>query len=66
MGPDTVYAEGAGRITPYGGLQTDGTYTAKETGQKLGLPLSGGSNGVGEVRGGGDLCILPPEHCVAI
>ena len=31
MGPESVYAEGAGRIPPYGGLQTDGAVTVERT-----------------------------------
>ena len=62
MGPDTAYAEGDGRIPPSGGPQDDVTATMEGTGQRLGLPSTGGCNSGGVVAGVGDLRLPPPEH----
>ena len=61
QGSDTAHEEGVGRIPPQGGPQADGSETMEGTVRRLGLPPSGGCDGVGGVTGGGYLRLLPPD-----
>ena len=60
MSPDNTYEEGVGRIPPQGGLKADVTATAEGPVQRLGLPTSGGCDGISGVAGDGDLRLRPP------
>ena len=66
MGNDVTYEEVVEKIPPQGVLQADGEATAEGAVQRLGLPPSGGGNGVGGLAGGGDIRLLPTEQISAI
>ena len=63
---DTAHREGFGRVTPQGGPQEYGGSTLERMGQSLGLSPVGGINCGGNLVGGGDLHIPPPEHSFAV
>ena len=62
MGDDASHWEGVGRISPQGGLQSDGEATSAREGRSVGIPPSRERNGGGGNAVFGDLRILPPEH----
>ena len=62
MDGKSPHNEDVGRIPPQGGPQTDGEEILEREGRRVGIPLSGRSDGGGRTEGGGDLRLPPPEH----
>ena len=62
MGHDPTHREGVGRIPPQGGPQADMEDTLDREGRRVDIPPAGRCDGGGGPAGGGDLCLLPPEH----
>ena len=68
MGDDPTHQGGVGRIPPQGCPQAYGVATSESEGSLVGIPPSGGRDGGGGTKGGGDLHLPPPEkiltfHC---
>ena len=61
MGPDAAHEEGVGQIPPQGGPQADGEATTERMVRRMGLPPTGGYDIRDGLKGGGELCLPPPE-----
>ena len=63
MGHFPMHWEDSGRVKPPGGTETDREYAPLEPGRYVNLPFPGGVDVGGGCAVGGDLRLLPSEHC---
>ena len=62
VGGDTANWEGVGQIPSQGDPQYDRGGKSDREGQNMGITTYGGRDGGSKNAGGGDPCLLPPEH----